>query len=343
MKESLQISGFATVKRILICILFSLCSLGCKKVLNLKSPAVTPRAVFDDLWTALDRNYALYSIKNINWDSVYKVNSIQFDDSLNDAELFNKLALTLESLKDGHISLIAPFKTYSYDKFYTLYPKNYNWTNIEKNYLKNIYKTSGPLIYKVTDSVGYLHYNSFRNNISDDELNIAINELISTKGLIIDVRNNTGGNLINVEKLFSHFVKSTQLVKYEVFKNGYGHNDFKEKVPFYVNPQDGYYGKPVALLTNRSCFSACNDFALYMAQLNNVTVIGDYTGGGGAIPANYILINGWKLQYGASLTLSPSLVPAEYGIAPDVPVNINPIQDANGIDPILEKAYQLLR
>ena len=41
------------------------------------------------------------------------------------------------------------------------------------------------------------------------------------------------------------------------------------------------------------------------------------------------------------ITLSPDKIPIENGIEPDIPVTISSLQDATGIDPILEKAYQL--
>ncbi len=168
-------------------------------------------------------------------------------------------------------------------------------------------------------------------------------EMNDTKGLIIDVRNNAGGNNANVNKFFARFINSRLLVKYEVEKNGKAHDDFSEPVANYVSPNGLYYNKPVCVLTNRSCFSACNDFVLYMSQLSNVTLIGDKTGGGGGIPTDYILANGWKLQYTSTVTLSPDKLYTENGIDPDISINITPIQEMDGDDPILDKAIQLLQ
>ena len=163
-----------------------------------------------------------------------------------------------------------------------------------------------------------------------------------TRGLIIDVRDNTGGDLVNVEKLFSRFINTRKLVKYEVKKKGPGHSEYADKEPIYISPAVSYYEHPVALLTNRKCFSACNDFVLFMSLLPQVTLIGDRTGGGGAIPADFLLLNGWTLQYSASMTLSPDGVEIESGIPPDYSVDINAIDDANGRDPILEKGFEIL-
>ena len=80
-----------------------------------------------------------------------------------------------------------------------------------------------------------------------------------------------------------------------------------------------------------------------MSELPNVKLIGDQTGGGGGIPYNYILANGWKIQYTASLTLSPEKTTIENGILPDLNVGITSIDEYNGRNPIIERAFQLLQ
>jgi len=201
----------------------------------------------------------------------------------------------------------------------------------------------GPVIYKADDDIGYLYYASFAQDISDAEMENVFAAMSSTKGLIIDVRNNSGGKSSNVERLFGRFLNTKKLVRYEMKKKGPGHNDFYDKEPVYLLPVGKFYNKPMVLLTNRSCFSACNDFALYMSYLPNVTIVGDQTGGGGSIPANYLLVNGWKLQYSSTVTLSPDHLPVENGIQPDVVEQITPIQEINGKDPILERAIKILQ
>lgn len=316
---------------------------GCEKALQLKNPSATADAVFNDLWQTLDKNYALFSLKGINWDSVHAANKSNFSGNLNDGQLFTALIKPLEVLKDGHVTLISPDKIYTYENFHTAYLDNFNLNNVKKAYLKNSYKEIGPIIYKVDGNIGYLYYSSFAQDLSDVEIENIFTELSTTKGLIIDVRNNSGGKSSNVERLFGRFINARKLVRYEVKKKGPGHNDFYDKEPVYFLPTGNYFDKPMVLLTNRSCFSACNDFAMYMSYLPNVTIVGDRTGGGGSIPADYLLANGWKLQYSSTVTLSPDNVPIENGIQPDVVEQITPIQETNEQDPILEKAIKILQ
>ena len=329
---------FFVITACLLSILFS----GCEKALQLKSPEAGHTAVFEELWQVIDQRYSLFSVKGVDWQESYRHFHAQVTNDMPEHDFFRVLSNMLDSLKDGHITLISPSDSFTYDGFYKLYPVNFNYGNILNNYLRNNYKTSGPLIYKITEGVGYIYYNSFANDISDEQINTIINEMKDTKGLMIDVRNNTGGNTANADKLFSRFISAPTLVKYEKIKKGTGHNDFYDPQPHYVSPATITYGKPVAVLINRKCFSACNDFVLYMSQLPNVKLFGDQTGGGGSIPQQYILANGWSIQYSASLTLSADKIPVENGIMPDESITITPIQESNGIDIIIETAFQYL-
>jgi C-terminal processing protease CtpA/Prc len=77
-----------------------------------------------------------------------------------------------------------------------------------------------------------------------------------------------------------------------------------------------------------------------MSGLANVRLMGDQTGGGGGIPRDYLLSNGWQLQYTSTVTLSPFQETVENGIQPDVNITITPDDELNGKDPILEAAFQ---
>lgn len=316
---------------------------GCEKALGLKDPSTNATAVFDDLWTAMDQHYALFPYKGVNWDSSRVQFRVKVHDGMSQAELFGVLSDMLAALKDGHITLISPVDTFTYLGFYTAYPINFNYTHIINNYLKNDYSTSGPLIYKIQSGVGYLYYRSFLDDITDQQIDKVLTDMTETKGLIIDVRNNTGGNTQNVDKLVRRFLTAKTLVKYEMNKKGPGHGDFSDPQPYYLSPAGQAYNAPVVILTNRACFSSCNDFVLYMSGLSNVRLMGDQTGGGGGLPRDYLLSNGWKLQYTSTVTLSTAKEIVENGITPDVNITITSDDELNGRDPILEAAFQALQ
>jgi hypothetical protein len=316
---------------------------GCEKALGLKDPASDPVAIFDELWSLMDKRYALFSVKEVDWEEIYTEYRSMLNESMTEKSLFDTMVKMLETLKDGHVTLMSSYDTATYDNFYTAYPNNFNYNNLIERYLLNDYNVHGPFISKIVNNIGYVYYSSFYNDISDVQIDMVINDMKDVRGLIVDVRGNTGGRSSNVNKLFSRFISDKKLVKYELAKNGPGHNDFSDPEPYYLEPAGTAFTKPVVVLTNRSCFSGCNDFVSYMAELPNVRLMGDQTGGGGSVPYNYTLANGWKIQYSATLTLSTSKLSIENGIQPDEHIGITPIDEANGRDPILEKAYQSLQ
>jgi hypothetical protein len=316
---------------------------GCEKALDLKDPSTHATAVFDDLWTVMDEHYALFPYKGVDWNNSREKYRAKVHNGMSQTGLFGVLSDMLADLKDGHITLIAPIDTFTYLGFYTDYPANFNYNNIIYNYLKNEYSTSGPIIYKIESGIGYLYYRTFADDVTDQQIDKILTDMAQTKGLIIDVRNNTGGNTKNVDRLVRRFITAKTLMKFEMDKKGPGHDDFLAPQPYYLSPAGQHYSAPVIILTNRSCFSSCNDFVLFMSNLPQVTLMGDQTGGGGGIPRDYYLSNGWKLQYTSTVTLSPAKEIVENGISPDVNVSITSIDEAYGKDPILEKAFQSLQ
>ncbi|MBC7848613.1 MAG: S41 family peptidase [Chitinophagaceae bacterium] len=326
-----------------ICLLLFFAATSCKKTLQTSPPGTSAVETFEELWTFMDRHYALFDVKQIEWKMIYDKYRSTVTNAMTEAALFEVCADMLEELKDGHVTLISPFKTFTYENFYRLFPTNFNYPNISANYLGSSSKVSGPFIYTIKQGIGYLYCKSFRDDYTNEDLEKVFNELQSTTGLILDIRSNTGGKAGNVNRLVQKFLDKKTLVKYELVKSGPGHNQFLLPNAYYLEPTAIPYSNPVIVLTNRTCFSACNDFASYMNYLPQVTILGDQTGGGGSIPNNYILANGWTLQYSSTITLSADKIPIDAGITPDIYLNISPIDETNGIDPLIEKAFLLLK
>ncbi|MDD3011375.1 MAG: S41 family peptidase, partial [Bacteroidales bacterium] len=105
--------------------------------------------------------------------------------------------------------------------------------------------------------------------------------------------------------------------------------------------EEQYTGN-VVVLTNRSCYSATNDFVARMKVLDHVTIMGDKTGGGGGLPIYNELPNGWKYRFSATQTYDAEGVNIEGGIAPDIWVSLNPEDEANGVDSMIEAAVAYL-
>lgn len=303
-----------------------------------------PRGNFDALWTILDRNYCFFEYKNIDWDSVYTAYGARITSNMSNDALFKLMGEMLAELKDGHVNLSASHDMTRYWQWQDNYPANFDPT-VQKHYLGTDFSLASGMRYKILeDNVGYLYYESFSNDVSDGSLDQILNRMAICHGLIIDVRDNGGGNLTNVEKISSRFFNQRQLIGYISHKIGPGHDDFSPLYPKYVESSDRVrYQKPVVVLTNRGCYSATNEFVSIMKYAPNVTVLGDQTGGGSGLPFTSELPNGWSIRFSASPMFNAEKEHIEFGVEPDIKVEMLKSDLAENRDTLIEAARDFLR
>lgn len=299
---------------------------------------------FDALWKIFDEHYCFFEEKGIDWDSVYTVYRPMVKEDTKPTELYAICAAMLDELKDGHVNLVTSFSTSYYRKWWSDYPQNFRFRTIQENYLDfNYLQTSGISYAMLPDTVGYMYYPSFSTTIGNLNLDYVLAILHQSKGLIIDVRDNGGGALSNIKTLVSRLIKERVSGGTIRHKTGPGHGDFSEPYEIFYEPCDttkriAYLDRPIAVLTNRSCFSAANDFVSVMKSLPNVKIIGARTGGGGGLPFNSEMPNGWAVRFSACPMTAPGGGITEFGIEPSEGYDVEAPDSLliRGVDPILE-------
>lgn len=329
------------MKKSIYIIIASLLFVSCEKILMDESPQDTPQENFDHLWNFAKENYTFFEYKHIDWDSVKYVYQSKIGSGISNDSLFNVLAEMTAVLKDGHSSLISDFRKYQYN-FFLNRPANFDSYLLQKEYLvPNNYEIVSPFKIMEIDDIGYIYYSSFEEEITNKQLDYVLNKLKDKKGIIIDIRNNTGGSADFINPLVGRFTNERVLVGYNQFKNGPGKNDYTDKIPFYVEPSgDIRFTGNVVVLINRLVYSSANFATSFFSTLPNVTLIGDITGGGGGIPNYTELPNGWIFRCSSSIQTTYDGIITEGGIAPDIYESINNAGDDK--DGILERAiYEL--
>ncbi len=317
---------------------------ACEKALLDENPENNPQANLDVLWETVREKYSFFNLKNINWDSVYTHYDPMVDNNTSDEELFAIMDSMLYDLRDGHVNLVSPFNLSRNWQWYLGFPVNFNYDVVERNYLGEDHRIAGGIRYTMIDSVGYVYYGSFSNGFTRQNLEAVTDYFKNAKGVIVDVRDNGGGSLNNAFVLAQTFINQTKTALITFEKTGPGPNDFGNGLSYSFGPSSiGNYDGPVAVLTNRSCYSATNTFAAIMSNYDNVTLIGDQTGGGGGLPIDQELPNGWRYRFSATTSFTPDGYNIELGIPPDIEVTNNPTTNAAGVDQILETALILLR
>lgn len=303
-----------------------------------------PEGNFDALWTLIDEHYTLFAYKGIDWQEVGQRYRAKVTSDMTSQELFDVCGTMLKELRDGHTNLISGSDVSRY-WIWEQYPENYDERLVEEQYLNFDYKQTSGIKYQIlTSNIGYMRYASFSSNIGDGNLDNVLSHMASSDGLIVDVRSNGGGYLSNVETLVRRFLTERTLVGSISHKTGPGHSDFSEPYSYYYSPASDRvrYSKPVVVLCNRSTFSAANNFVSIMKLLPQVTVVGDTTGGGCGLPFNGELPNGWSVRFSSALIRDAQGQLTEFGVSPDVEAGITQTDIAEGRDPMIDKAIEIL-
>jgi hypothetical protein len=319
--------------------------LSCEKIVSPSTKPDDPIAIFDELWKTLDEGYSFFDYKGVNWDSVYTVYRPKVHAGMTDRELYDVSVSMLNTLRDAHINLRTGFAR-SYYNYYADYPANFNREILERNYWRG-FEITGPLLHTIIDSVGYIYYRSFASVFSDEQLDVVLqrfNDYPGIRGVIIDVRNNEGGNPENAFRFLRRVATERTLIYRTKFKDGPGHDEFTGLQESYLEPNDrvGFPGK-VVVLTNRVCYSACNFFTASAKAFSQMTVIGDTTGGGGGQPVGHEFPNGWAVNFSGSISYMTDGFNIEHGVPPHRYVTLDPADEAKGIDSILEYALGFIK
>ena len=307
----------------------------------------TPQGNFEALWEIIDEQYCFLDYKQIDWDAIHDKYQPLITPGMSYDGLFEILGNMLAELKDGHVNLYSSSNMARYWDWYLDYPRNFNESIIEK-YLGRDYRIAGGAKYTILeDNIGYIYYGDFSSGIGNGNLDEILLYLSACNGLIIDVRDNGGGSLTNVETFVARFIDRPTLVGYISHKTGPGHNDFSEPYAITYKPaEEGRvrWAKPIVVLTNRSTFSAANNFASIMKNLPGVTIVGSVTGGGSGVPFSSEIPCGWGKRISSCSLLDALGNFTEGGVSPTegYAVDLDPLEALNGRETMLEKAIEVL-
>lgn len=333
--------------------LFIFCLCGCENIFLEPDPLNTSEQNFQIFWNDFDKYYAQFHIKNINWDSVYTASRFHITSSTTEQQLFNVMANIVQGINDMHVNLYTRFGNAgrkdlipdSYPSMLLINPCKYIQCGSPQNSIIEYRDCKN-------SSIGYMIIPTFSGggeglNLSDERY-LIIDEILSKwkekKGIIIDLRWNTGGNGFNAETIASRFADMSHIYAQYREKVGPGKQDFSPWKNVLIEPKGSYqFLKPVVVLTSRVTSSAAEMLVLALSSFPQVTIIGDTTGGGIGAPIYRELPNGWSYRLSTRYYANAQQhIIEDAGIYPDIPVITTIADSLNGIDKILEKGIEVI-
>jgi len=346
--------------------------------------------IFTDYWNQMNSNYVYWDIDTTRWDNVYLkykplfsrlyLNSnVDLDTSLIYFTQMTKglidchytLSFTNGPLSGQYIDPALNRKSTSPD-FHSAFQYNSIDTNyLDKGYLTGSYATTdNQQLFLISGTLGqsvvYFYCNLFAlqqafqspdNNSAKAVLTYFLsrvqNPSSNTKGFIIDVRNNSGGDINDLNFFLGQFIEVPLPFGYTRYKSGPDRLSYTPWIPSFIVPQASGKTLSVPLVVLADNFSVSLAEALTMAikTLPNTTFVGERTWGATGPIAENTLYNDGSFAIPDFLSVTTSSAEFKYingkiyegiGFSPDVAVPFDLSALDNGDDPILDSAISIL-
>lgn len=187
----------------------------------------------------------------------------------------------------------------------------------------------------VDKNIGYIQVLSFIGSTTPDEFITALEKTDKTKGLIIDLRGNTGGLLPNAIFIANMFINKGNLVSI-IGRNGYKQNIYAQDTEYVVD-------KPMLVLVDGGSASASEILSGALKDYHKAKLIGTKTFGKGMVQKIIPMPN----ETGLNLTIAKYLTPLGHdinkkGINPDIEIKLTKQDIAQNRDVQLSKAKLIL-
>jgi len=279
-------------------------------------PDTSPPEVLKSLWNDFNNIHANLDFRmsnNLSYDSWYDVYhnkqngyARKVKSDMSEELLFNVCANMLKELNDPHVGLYAPGK---FSSSYNTSRNDFSISDVRNKLIgkgNNIYKNFVYGVFSSNPDIGYIYISSFLNDDAEQEgqewgraIQKIIETLANTKALVLDIRNNRGGDIYIMEYIAAYFASEKKDYIKARIKTGSGANDLSAPIIYTVKSvkkasgNKHGYTKPIVLLTNRSTVSAAEWFTMALRTQGHVTHVGIPTCGAFSARNDRFMINGW--------------------------------------------------
>lgn len=324
----------------------------------------TPVGNLQALWEDFDQLYALFEVREVDWDAVHREYRPRVDGGTSDTELREVLCAMLDELGDVHIWLHpvdmegCTSSRSSEEPYFPDDPPGAGREGfgdqvdvIKSGYLVFPYQAfpggvSGHLQSEGTGDrdLAYLSIYGFDNQVDWNAVDRALVDAERAGGLVIDLRNNHGGRSENVQGLIDQIADAARPYASKRRRNGPDHGDLGDPTMMSMaQGREAFRTMPIVVLTDPFTVSAAEWFVLAMRQRGFTTVVGDTTRGSLSSWYPRVLPNGWEYSNCPDLVADvDGMIWEGKGIPPHVSARNTREANLRGEDLALDEAIRVL-
>lgn len=385
----LLISNFFIIQNSFVCILIFLFLSSCKKQeINISPTPKNFAEIFDTFWYKMNDQYGYWDIEKTNWDSVY-IHYKPLFNALSNSDADQRKAVMYfrkmtARIVDGHYritfnqkplldSIINP--SINRKSLDTKFHAPYNYSELVIPYLDSGYYSAkgsiisdNALIRVITGTIKqnllYFNCNFFSLNRSFEAGDIQIQQALSyffsklnnssnLKGIILDLRNNYGGEISDLNYLAGKLVTDNTLFGYTRSKTGLGRVSYLPWVEARIIHDPAYHNPyPIIILTDSFTASLCETTIIALKANQRCLTIGENTYGATGPLSDPKIFNSGSFNVGEIMNIETSSVEFKtvdnkiiesQGIAPDINIPFNIRTISTGVDSQLEAAISILK
>jgi len=333
--------------------LLLLLSTGCDQLLLGDAEDNTVINNFEVFWNDYNDHYANFRVKNIDWQAEYDLYRPQLNAASTEEDLYNVMVPMLARLNDGHVSLnterddLPFFKSGFATRLFDSGDYIFDRSLVKEHYLESVLGNFDDVIFHgmLPGNIGYMFWGEIPEAglpFTEEIMDRMMADFADTDGIIIDIRDNDGGEDEAGRLIAGYFTNDEPLYMLSRYKIGPGVDDFEPmrewRVPSRAEPA---YNKPVVVLMDRYCISAGETFALALRTLPQVTMVGDTTNGAFSDTVNRELPNRWFYRIPIAEVFDGQGRSWEgIGLPPDIVIRNTPEEVTAGEDKMLELALE---
>ncbi len=300
--------------------------------------------VFDKVWDAFDRDYAMFAIKpKVDWAKLRETYRPRAAAAKDNQTLGGVISEMLDHLEDLHVHVQVDGQYvpgFNRDR-----PLNANPRALAS--LIGGVTQAGPDLNwgRTSDAVGYINIFGLVDRGLPQAFDEVLGKMGDTKGLILDLRYNRGGSEPLGRQIAGRLLDRRRVYSLSQFRSGPKHTDLGPKKERACEPAgDWRYVGPVVMLQGQRTCSSAESFALMLAQCPQVITLGDRTGGSSGNPRLVQAGAGIVVYLPQWIDMDPQGKPFDFvGIPPRVKIEARPDDFTGDRDPVLAAALEQLR